>query len=320
MSHSHDLLVYGAPAVLAAADLCLGYFLVQASRRADAFLERTRALQADMDGEQRKLLLEKEALFQQKEALLLEMQQLSLKNPLFKKCFTRILTYGDMGSGKTTLTKKWVNPVFHLKSVVSTTERGNYPRTVHVEHRKATAGRGTACVIEEILEIWDPPGERKAEMSLELERAAQPQNGEAADQERRFGGLLFVMDLWDPKQPLSEAAPTDKKSRIEARVQFQVQEFKREWSVLSRFPSLRDPTLVVLFINKSDILTGNAAAVEETGLRYAHSYIEAVKFFFPSVQILVGSGQSGHNTHELFALFLKKLYPDLSTDQSLGGG
>ena len=68
---------------------------------------------------------------------------------------------------------------------------------------------------------------------------------------------------------------------------------------------------MVLFINKSDLIPGKPAEVEEKARQYFQPIIDSLMKYSPVVDIcvIVGSAVSGHNTHRLFAHFVEKILP-----------
>ncbi|MEZ4295606.1 MAG: hypothetical protein R3B70_11570 [Polyangiaceae bacterium] len=165
-----------------------------------------------------------------------------------------------------------------------------YERTVsHV------AGKDN--MIEHVFEIGDWGGEHIVDAQQEL----------IVDE---IHGLLMVVDL----------ATRDGKSVDTARVQMQLREFQPESLKFFFGPkTIASCKSVVLFINKSDVLSGTPADVEREARRYYQKLIDDLDRFKSQldVRVLVGSATYGHSTHHLFAHFVERILPRNAYDNQL---
>ncbi|WP_063748813.1 hypothetical protein [Chondromyces apiculatus] len=215
-------------------------------------------------------------------------EQLALRPPRTRRTY-RILTLGIKYTGKTSLTLKWANPLIDLGALKGTkTER--YERTVSV-----TASNER--LVEHVFEIHDWGGEHivDAQQEMILEE---------------IHGLLLVVDL----------AGKDGSAVDEARIRAQLRAFQPE--VLRFFfgpKNLSTCKTVVLFINKSDVLSGTSAAVEEAARACYRELIGALEQYRPLIdlRVLVGSAIYGHSTHHLFAHFVERILPKSGHDTQL---
>ncbi|WP_437713277.1 hypothetical protein WMF45_46380 [Sorangium sp. So ce448] len=201
----------------------------------------------------------------------------------------RILTLGVKGTGKTSLTLKWANPLVDLGKLQGT-KIERYERTVsHVSTKDE--------ITEHIFEIGDWGGEHLVEAQHEL----------VVDE---VHGLLLVVDL----------ATRDGRQVDPARIEEQIREFQPQ-SLRYFFGSktLSACKAVVLFINKSDVLSGTPAEIELEAHRHYRPLIEGIERFKNHVdtRVLVGSASYGHSTHHLFSHFVERILPKHAYDGQL---
>jgi GTPase SAR1 family protein len=214
--------------------------------------------------------------------------ELTMRPKIVRRSY-KILTLGVSGTGKTALTLKWANPLVDLGTLQGTkVER--YERTV--SHRQ----EGDELT-EHVFEVRDWGGEHIVDAQHELILDG-------------VHGLLIVVDL----------ARRDGTAVEPARIQEQLREFQPE--------SLRyffGPTTmaacqaVVLFINKSDVLSGTPAEVEREARRHYQRLIDDLQCYKSQldVHVLVGSATYGHSTHHLFAHFVSRILPETAYDPQL---
>lgn len=211
------------------------------------------------------------------------------KRPRVSRKTYKILTLGVSGTGKTALTLKWANPLMDLGALQGT-KIERYERTVsHVS--------GKDSVIEHVFEIGDWGGEHIVDAQQELIV-------------EEIHGLLMVVDL----------TGREGKSVEPARVQQQLREFQPEALKFFFGPkTLASCKTVVLFINKSDVLSGTPAEVEREARKYYQRLVEDLERFKShlDVRILVGSATYGHSTHHLFAHFVERILPRNAYDNQL---
>jgi GTPase SAR1 family protein len=201
----------------------------------------------------------------------------------------RIVALGIQGTGKTSLTLKWANPLADLKNIDGTKSE-QYERNVS----RVNTGKE---VTEHVFEVVDWGGEHMVEAVQEMS---------AAD----VHGLLFVVDL----------GGKDAKAVEPERVQAHIREFQPESLRYYFGPKLLGSCkTVVLFINKSDLIPGTPAQIEEEARRLFQPLITALaKQANPiELKVFVGSANSGHSTHVLFAHFVEKILPKEAYDQQL---
>jgi hypothetical protein len=211
------------------------------------------------------------------------------KRPRVTRRTYKILTLGVSGTGKTALTLKWANPLTDLGTLAGT-KIDRYQRTVSLV-------TGKEAMTEHVFEIGDWGGEYMVDAHQEL----------VMDE---IHGLLLVVDL----------AGRDATTVEPERIQQQLRGFQAE--VLKFFFGPRTVAsckTVVLFINKSDLLSGTPAEVEREARGYYGRLIEDLEKHDAqlNVHVLVGSATSGHSIHHLFSHFVERILPSTAYDSQL---
>lgn len=201
----------------------------------------------------------------------------------------RIVALGMKGTGKTSLTLKWANPLADLNSIDGTKSE-QYERNVsRVQTDKE--------VTEHVFEVLDWGGEHLASAVQEMSTS-------------EVHGLLFVVDL----------GGKDAKRVEPERIAAQLREFQPESLRYFFVPKLMASCkTVVLFINKSDLVPGTPAQIEEEARRLFQPLITnlAQRANPIELKVFVGSANSGHSTHVLFAHFVEKILPSDAYDDQL---
>ncbi|WP_437958962.1 hypothetical protein WME76_04405 [Sorangium sp. So ce119] len=201
----------------------------------------------------------------------------------------KILTLGIKWTGKTSLTLKWANPLVDLGTLQGT-KIERYERTVsHVLTKEV--------LTEHVFEIGDWGGEHIVDAQQELIM-------------EEIHGLLMVVDL----------AGKDGQKLEPARIQEQLREFQAQSLQFFFSPkTLASCKAVVLFINKSDVLSGTPAEVEKEARGYYKPLIDSLERYKNNIDIrvLVGSASYGHSTHHLFSHFVERILPKNAYDPQL---
>lgn len=210
----------------------------------------------------------------------------------FRNQMYRIVTIGLPKTGKTSLTLKWANPLWELKNVQGTSF-DRYTRTV-----SSVVSPETNVMVNHTFEVYDFGGERIVDAHDTL----------VVDD---IHGILFVVDL---------ANNGEEQVSLE-RVKEHIQEFQPT-SLRFFFQSPRITKTcrtVVLFINKSDSISGTPAQVEQIARDHFSEMIGHMEGFSDHVdfKVLVGSAVSGHNLHKLMPHFVRQLLPDNAFDEQL---
>jgi hypothetical protein len=211
------------------------------------------------------------------------------KRPKVTRKTYKILTLGMKWTGKTSLTLKWANPLIDLGAVQGT-KIERYERTVSQVILKDVT-------TEHVFEIGDWGGEHIVDAQQEL----------IVDE---IHGLLIVVDL----------GGKDAKTVEPARVQEQLREFQAESLKYFFGPkTVASCKTVVLFINKSDLLSGTPLEVEAQAKQLYGRLIEHLMRYQTQVDIrvFVGSANYGHSTHMLFSHFVEKILPKNAYDNQL---
>ncbi|UQA61203.1 GTPase domain-containing protein [Polyangium aurulentum] len=211
------------------------------------------------------------------------------KRPKIVRKTYKILTLGVKATGKTSLTLKWANPLIDLGSLEGT-KIERYERTVSQAVHKDT-------MTEHVFEVHDWGGEHIVDAQQELIV-------------EEIHGLLVVVDL----------GGKDAKQAEPARIQEQLQEFQAQ--ALKYFfgpKTVASCKTVVLFINKSDLLPGTPAQVEEQAKQLYAPLIENLNRYSThiDVRVFVGSASYGHSTHMLFSHFVERILPKHAYDAQL---
>jgi GTPase SAR1 family protein len=211
------------------------------------------------------------------------------KRPKLDRKIYRILTLGMKATGKTSLTLKWSNPLIDLGKIEGT-KIERYERSVsHVREKDK--------LIEHVFEVHDWGGEHIVDALQELII-------------EEIHGLLIVVDLGG-----QDALAVDMQ-----RVRVQLDEFQPQ--ALRYFFSpktLASCKTVVLFINKSDLIPGMPAQVEERAKELYQPLIDSLLKYTMKidVKVFVGSASYGHSTHLLFSHFVERILPPNAYDQQL---
>lgn len=211
------------------------------------------------------------------------------KRPLIKRKVYKILTLGMKWTGKTSLTLKWANPLIDLGAIEGT-KIERYERTVSQVIQKEVT-------VEHVFEISDWGGEHIVDAQQEL----------IMDE---IHGLLMVVDL----------GSRDAKRVDPVRVAEQLKEFQPQALRFFFGPrTIASCKALVLFINKSDLIPGTPAEVEEQAKRYYQPLIDDLMKYSNEmdVRVLVGSASYGHSTHFLFSHFVEKVLPRNAYDHQL---
>ncbi|WP_437837502.1 hypothetical protein [Sorangium sp. So ce1153] len=201
----------------------------------------------------------------------------------------KILTLGIKWTGKTSLTLKWANPLVDLGTLQGT-KIERYERTVsHVLTKEV--------LTEHVFEVGDWGGEHIVDAQQELIM-------------EEIHGLLMVVDL----------AGKDGQKLEPSRIQEQLREFQPQSLQFFFSPkTLASCKAVVLFINKSDVLSGTPAEVEREARGYYKPLIDSLERYknHIDIRVLVGSASYGHSTHHLFSHFVERILPKNAYDPQL---
>jgi len=211
------------------------------------------------------------------------------KRPKVTRKTYKVITVGAKWTGKTSLTLKWANPLIDLGTLQGT-KIERYERTVsHVTAKDVTT--------EYVLEIGDWGGEHVVDALQEI----------IVDE---IHGMLIVVDL----------GGKDAKAVDHERIQKQLREFQPESLRFFFGPRMvASCKTVVLFINKSDLLSGTPAETEAQARKLYANLIDDLMRYKEQVDIrvLVGSASYGHSTHLLFSHFVEKILPKNAYDNQL---
>lgn len=236
------------------------------------------------------------AMEAQRDAQAKEMHKLRhdiAERPKLKTQLYRIVVVGMRSTGKTSLILKWANPTWEVRNPPGATLFNKFMRTV-----SSVINARSNVVVNHVFEIFDFGGERLVEAQETL----------VVDD---VHGLLFVTDLGG-----EGASAVD-----EARIQQQTEAFSTQaLQFFFKAPRIvKSCQTVVLFINKSDLLSGTPTEVERAARAHYAKLISALQSFDEQVQIeiMVGSSFSGHNTHRLMPHFIQKLLPEDAYDEQL---
>jgi len=210
------------------------------------------------------------------------------KRPKVSRKTYKILTLGIKGTGKTSLTLKWSNPLVDLGALQGT-KIERYERTVSHVARKDT-------ITEHVFEIGDWGGEHIVDAQQELIM-------------EEVHGLLIVVDLAGNDGKLDEARIDEQLS------EFQPQALKYFFSP----KTLASCKSAVLFINKCDVLAGTPAEAERSARALFGKLIHDLEQYQGQidVRVFVGSASYGHNVHHLFSHFVERILPKNAYDVQL---
>lgn len=211
------------------------------------------------------------------------------KRPLVTRKVHKIFTFGVQGTGKTSLTLKWANPLVQL-GAIEPTKKAQYERIV-------SRCRVFDGITEHVFEIHDFGGEQMV-------------NGLAALVGEEVHGLLFVVDVHAGK---------GKEVDME-RVRQQLAAFQPPAFQYFLGPkTIAACKSVILFINKSDVIPAAPDAAEQMARQVYRPLIEDLLRYahIVDVRIIVGSAKVGQSTETVFAHFIDKMLPLDARDQTL---
>ncbi len=211
------------------------------------------------------------------------------KRPKVHRKTYKILTLGVKGTGKTSLTLKWANPLTDL-GLLQGTKIERYERTVsHVANKDV--------ITEHVFEVGDWGGEHIVDAQQELVV-------------EEIHGLLIVVDLTGTENNKFDAARVEDQLR-----EFQPQALKYFFSP----KTVASCKSVVLFINKSDVLAGTPLEVERLARHHYGRLIQDLERYQGQidVRVFVGSASYGHNVHHLFSHFVERILPKNAYDTQL---
>lgn len=216
------------------------------------------------------------------------------QRPILARQSYRIMTIGTKGSGKSSLTLKWANPLAELDRIEGT-QSDRYERTVS---NKRTDRKLT----EHVFEIRDWGGEHFARAQAELVKSPAH-------------ALLLVVDLCGPDGPAPD----------EDRIRQQLDFFGEV--TLAFFLSqeaMAKCQCIALFINKADQIHGTQKHAESIAREKYGDLIDllgsrskstgSVRFKF---ECFVGSALSGQGSHHLFSFFVRNILPRNAYDEQL---
>ncbi len=199
-----------------------------------------------------------------------------------------IAIVGTSGCGKTMLTLTWANPTFKQEDVQGT-EFDEYRRTV---------GRSD-----------DPDGPNQVDHVLRFFDWRGEDRKKAVEHILTIGGvkaLLFVVDLgvMDAKQ--------NKQIFSQERIQQQIEMFDKDVLDFFFLPGIVSKcTHCVLFINKSDLISGFYREVEQKARELYKPLIDVMSRMCNAHGVyfkdFVGSADSGHNVNRLFPYLIENL-------------
>lgn len=256
-------------------------------RAADAAVARARQLEQESWAKSEQI----EELREESRQLQLELD----KRPKLDRKVYRIVTLGISGTGKTSLTLKWANPLVQLQNLRGT-KFEKYERTVSITHVKESH-----VAIQHVFEVNDWGGEHIADAQAQLVR------------EESIHGMLFVVDL--------ALDPNAREVDLE-RVRLQLREFERPaLRFLFSAAVTKHCKTVVLFINKSDVIPGTPAQIAQKACEHYRPLIDDLTALQEEgrmdLTVLVGSANHGHNVHHLYAHFVANILPENAYDDQL---
>lgn len=214
------------------------------------------------------------------------------RRPQFRQQTYKIISIGLPKTGKTSLTLKWCNPLWELRNVQGTSF-DKYTRTV-----SSVLSPQSNVLLNHVFEVYDYGGEQivDAHDTMVL---------------NDIHGLLFVVDL----------GGADARAVDQERIDAQIREFgPGHLRFFFKSPRItKTCRTVVLFINKSDLLSGTPREVEALAKEKFRELIDNLTEFSDhvEVEVLVGSAVSGHNAHMLMPHFIRKLLPSEAYDDQL---
>ncbi|MBK9266170.1 MAG: protein kinase [Polyangiaceae bacterium] len=211
------------------------------------------------------------------------------KRPILERKTYRILTIGVKGTGKTSLTLKWVNPLVDLGTIEGTmVER--YERTV-------SQVRTRDRLVEHVFEVYDWPGAHIVDAQQELLTV-------------EIHGILMVVDLGG-----KDARQIDQHRIVEQLDEFNPQTLKFFLSA----QTITSCKTVVLFINKSDLFPGSLDDAEAHAKALYAPLIESLMQYETQldVKVFVGSARNGHSLHHLFGHLVEQILPTSAYDAQL---
>lgn len=209
-----------------------------------------------------------------------------------------IATIGISGSGKTALTLPWANPLVRLRHIGGT-QFDKYERTVSrvFENESRT-------YVQHVFEIYDWGGEHIDEAQTALVKLGV------------IHALILVVDLGP--YVAAESRHVFSKERITAQLE------KFNTHALTYFFAtsiVQHCKHYVLFINKSDLLSGLPHEIEEQAKKFYQPLIKDMTKWSEdrgvNFEIIVGSAETGAGTRLLVPHLLENILPAEAHDEQL---
>lgn len=209
-----------------------------------------------------------------------------------------VATIGISGCGKTALSLPWANPLVPRNKIVGT-QFDKFQRTVSrvLDHE-------SHVLVDHIFEIYDWGGEHIDEAQTALVKLGV------------IHALVLVVDLG----PF--VAAEGRHVFSEERIAKQIQEFNRHaLRFFFAMSVVQHCKYYVLFINKSDLLSGFPEQIAEEAKRLYKPLIDEMTRWSEdrsvNFTVMVGSAETGAGTNQIFPYLLQNILPEEARDEQL---
>lgn len=209
-----------------------------------------------------------------------------------------VATIGISGCGKTALTLPWANPLAPRNKIVGT-QFDKFHRTI-----SRVFDQESRVLVDHIFEIYDWGGEHIDEAQTALVKLGV------------IHSLVLVVDLG----PF--VATEGRHIFSEERIAQQIQEFnKQALRFFFAMSVVQHCKYYVLFINKSDLLSGFPEEIAEAAKRLYKPLIDEMTRWSEdrsvNFTVMVGSAETGSGTNELFPYLMQNILPEEARDDQL---
>lgn len=209
-----------------------------------------------------------------------------------------VATIGISGCGKTALSLPWANPLVPRHKIVGT-QFDKFHRTVSrvLDHE-------SHVLVDHIFEIYDWGGEHIDEAQTALVKLGV------------IHALVLVVDL-------GPFVPAEGRHVFsEERIAQQIQEFnKHALRFFFAMSVVQHCKYYVLFINKSDLLSGYPDQIAEEAKRLYKPLIDEMTRWSEdrsvNFAVMVGSAETGSGTNQLFPYLMQNVLPEEARDEQL---
>lgn len=244
-----------------------------------------------------------------------------LHRPIYERRIYNIGMIGTTGAGKTGLLRRLTEPYFnYAEAMAQTVDKEEYDSVVRtVIHEERRSDRDEKIRQEDVFHWIGWAGEQNWTASAELQ--AMCDHPPARGRVPGVHGLIFVVDLAAP--------PTNDLHAPHAydpdRITHQIHNFPEKYfKILFRLPITRELKIVMLFINKIDVLdASDIESAKNTAIEHYKPLINNIATAYGTPPtVIVGSVKHDVALATVLSTLVKAVFPSSQSDQGSekGGG